>query len=278
MVKRSVALFCGLVLVAGIMGAPGLARADWDEGDPAMWVQLPDLTKTVNDNINITNGVDVKGYLADDFQCTGTTPITGIHIWGSFSDDVLPSNISFQFQIFSNNPGVPYSNPGDFLWISKEFHPGAYSSRLYTPVEPKEYFWDPLEREFSYDTKVYQFNFSFDPAEAFVPQADTIYWLLLGTPSDTFGWKTCNPESDDLLADAVWYYPGGEGDPGRWEQLVYFSGHPYEKYGGMNMAFVLTPIPGAFWLLGTGLLGLAGMGWRRKSSRTRTYPTNRDKA
>lgn len=262
MVKRSVVLFCGLLLVVGIMGAPGLARADWDEGDSAMWVQLPDLTN---------NGVDVKGYLADDFQCTVTAPITGIHLWGSFSDDVLPTNIFFELQIYNDSKG-PYMPPGETPWV-KYFDPGTYSSRLYATVSsPGEYFWEP-GKEYSHDTKVYQFNFSIDPTEAFVPQADTIYWLVVVTDSDTFGWKTCNPKSSNLLADAVWW------NTDDWERLVYFPGHPYsEPPEGMNIAFVLTPIPGAFWLLGSGLLGLTGMGWRRKSSRTRAYRTNREKA
>jgi len=238
------------------MGAPGLARADWDVGDPALWVQLPDLTN---------NGVAVKGYLADDFQCTEAAPITGIHIWGSFSDDVLPTDLSFGLQIYSNNPGGSYSTPGTTVEWGNDFGPGTFSARPVVYVQ--EYFWDPAHPKEVSDGEyvMYQFNFSIDPAEAFVPQADTIYWLILAANSTTFGWKTCNPANDDLLADAVWYYPGtGDEDPGHWEQLVYFSGHPYDKYGGMNMAFVLTPIPGAFWLLGSGLLGLGLLGrWRK---------------
>ncbi len=78
--------------------------ADWNEedGHKMHWPQLPDLTPT---------GMDVDMFwvpLADDFKCTEDGPITDIHIWGSFADDILPvdgpESLAFQIEIYSNIP------------------------------------------------------------------------------------------------------------------------------------------------------------------------------
>jgi len=66
----------------------GSTDCNWQPGMPHKmhWPQEPDLSPT---------GVDVSAALtalADDFKCTGTGPITDIHIWGSFADDVVPQN------------------------------------------------------------------------------------------------------------------------------------------------------------------------------------------
>ena len=79
------------------------AQADWNPGDPAKYVQLPDLSTSQPGAIT---GMDVNAtwqntstvvppvpvypfvkVLADDFPCTMTGPITDIHIWGSWLND-----------------------------------------------------------------------------------------------------------------------------------------------------------------------------------------------
>ena len=65
--------------------------ADWDPGDPAKWVQLPDST---SDGVSVNFTVPYE--LADDFECTFTGLIEDIHIWcswaGDYSPDVLGLN------------------------------------------------------------------------------------------------------------------------------------------------------------------------------------------
>src|SRR3990170_7895753 len=96
---KSMSIMLAVVLLLGTT-----VLADWNPGDPAKWVQLPDLQPT---------GVDVKAtypkVLADDFLCTSTGPITDIHIWGSWLYDRLPvipgttvgdpNNVSFRLSI-----------------------------------------------------------------------------------------------------------------------------------------------------------------------------------
>ena len=48
---RAVVMLLALVAAMALAGAPSPARADWDESDPAKWVQLPDETP---------EGMDVK--------------------------------------------------------------------------------------------------------------------------------------------------------------------------------------------------------------------------
>ncbi|MBN1918657.1 MAG: hypothetical protein JW889_12175 [Verrucomicrobia bacterium] len=63
------AAVCGWLLLPA-------ARADWNEGDPAKWVQLPD-----------PNGWDIKvtgGFVGDDFVCNEPGWVTDIQFWGSW--------------------------------------------------------------------------------------------------------------------------------------------------------------------------------------------------
>ena len=77
---------------------------DWLAGGPHKmhWPQLPDLSPA---------GIDVSGMgtvLADDFMCTASGPISRIHFWGSFADDVLPTRgadaLLFEVSIYLNVP------------------------------------------------------------------------------------------------------------------------------------------------------------------------------
>jgi hypothetical protein len=244
-----------IIMVVGVFGAVSAAWADWNPGDPYKWLQLPDLT---------SNGVDVQASqpptLADDFRCTGSGPITDIHIWGSYKDDDGPQPLTFTLGIWSNIPGDPTtpSTPNQLLW-TQTFAPGQYQSRLYATVTAGEWFWDPASGLIGNDTQVYQYNFFINPADAFVQTLDQIYWLSVSVAPDgvAFGWKTTDPKNH-FMDDAVWM-------SGDWEPLKYFSCHEYAGQT-MDLAFVITPIPATLPLLGSGLLGLAALGFRRRQT------------
>jgi hypothetical protein len=243
-----------IIMVVGVLGAVSPAWSDWNPGDPYKWLQPPDLTP---------NGVDVHrglGFLlADDFQCTGSGPITDIHLWGSYLNDQGPQELTFVLGIWTNIPATPTapSTPGSLIkaWT---FYPGQYQSRIYSTVT-SEYFWNPFTGAVGTDTQVWQFNFFIDPEYAFVQTLGQIYWLSVGAsvgPDESyFGWKTTDPQNH-FGDDAVWGY-------GVWEPLTYFPGHPYAGES-MDLAFVITPIPATLPLLGTGLLGLAALAYRRR--------------
>ena len=70
--------------------------------EPLKWLQIPEQGK---------EGVDVNNtqfMLADDFRCTASGPITDIHFWGSFLDDILPpegpGGLIFDVSIWSDVP------------------------------------------------------------------------------------------------------------------------------------------------------------------------------
>src|SRR2546426_8872613 len=69
----------------------GVANGDWNPGDPAKWVQTPDLNPTGMDvNASFAGQVPFMKILADDWRCTSMDPVSDIHIWGSWLNDRLP--------------------------------------------------------------------------------------------------------------------------------------------------------------------------------------------
>jgi hypothetical protein len=248
--KHAFSLGLGILVMLGLLiGAPA-AWSDWDPGDPHKmhYPQLPDLE----------NGIDVMTFtgLADDFQCSSTGPITAIHLWGSFLDDNVYSP-TFELSIFSDGGSATSSYPfSDLLWF-RTFNPGEYSMRLYATMPEGEVFVDPgnqdnpIAHPVGTDTQVWQFNFFIDE-EPLVQTEESIYWLVVDTNSEGFGWKT----SSDRWRSSAYNSFGVE-----------FGMWPFDYGGERDMAFVInTPIPPSMLLLGTGLLGLGLLGRRRKLS------------
>ena len=194
-----------LLVSIALLASSGIATADWTVGDPAKWVQLPDLSPQGMDVNATIDRADIGVFpvvmiLADDFQCTSTEPVTDIHIWGSWKNDVLPESFSpippvgfvqdpglvqFRLSIHADIPanasGLGYSTPGDELW-SGLFDPGDFSVRpIATDIE--EGWLDPLSGNFLFpgDTMAFQYNFLIEEAAAFVQQGTptnpVIYWL-----------------------------------------------------------------------------------------------------
>lgn len=139
-----------LVVLSVALFLPAIAQADWNPQDPAKWVQLPDMTPEGMDvDITLRDPDDGQDFpyirvLADDFQCTQTGPITDIHIWGSWKNDIVPlpvegtsipgsENVMFLLGIHADIPVGPdndYSMPGELLW-GTFFEPGQFTSRIY---------------------------------------------------------------------------------------------------------------------------------------------------
>lgn len=259
-------LFVAAVAVAAFAAVP--AAADWDPNDPTIvtkWVQLPDLEPTGLD-VLATWHADPPGaigkVLADDWKCDRTGPITDVHVWGSWLNDLLPvqgpEQVAFELRIYSDIPADPagvngeWSRPGELLW-EKRYQPPSTDMRakLYADAV-QEQFYDPNQNEMiGTDTQVWLYNFDIPLDEAFVQKQGTIYWLSvqaaphLATAGGqaVFGWKTSiNHFNDDaVFADNVGFV-GPAPNPDQWFEMRYPSFHPF---GGesIDLAFAITTIP-----------------------------------
>ncbi len=237
-----------LVCLPLLLAAPVLA--DWNTGDPYKWLQNPDLSTTgIDINLSITDAGDLY-ILADDFKCTETGPITGVHIWTSWLFDYLPGgldpdNVTFTLSFHADIPDSlnpdGYSMPGDVLWY-KTFHPGEFTARVWQ-TGIREGWMDPPDNYlFQADSTCWQYNFFIDAANAFyqegTPDNPVVYWLDVqafpGDPSAQIGWKTTLEHWND---DAVW----GQGQEpyfGPWHELIYPPNH--EMFGqSIDLAFVI---------------------------------------
>lgn len=253
-----------------------VTMGDWTPGEPAKWVQLPDLQTTGMDVLATSPRV-----LADDFLCTTTGPVTDVHLWGSWYRDQLPTNaagvpdaaaVGFRLSIHRDipaDPTNPYSTPGELLW-EKSFQPGEFAVRLYAD-DINEGWYDPAQGQYEVvgDHQAWQYNFFINPSDAFLQKGTTadpiVYWLDVeafpvfepGITRPLFGWKTSIDHWND---DAVWGDPSIT-PPLGWQELRYPSAHPYAGES-IDLAFVLTPEPASLALLALG--GILSLRRRRR--------------
>jgi hypothetical protein len=252
--------------VAAVLILNGAARADWNAGDDCKmhYPQLPN-----------PNGWDIclnHQFIADDFQCTETGPITDVHFWVSWKDDNarwdLIQNIGLNF--YANcSGGTSENKPGGILRaynISPSDPEYSYRSAgsglqgWHCPSPP------PYTNEFDHQN-YYQINLKPLDGPWFYQEQGTTYWLGLNitmlpdaTPSNPaddpqIGWKTTL--SLPFGGHSKW----SEGEPVMWN-LVQPLGQK------VNQAFVITgvPEPGTLMLLLTAGLGALCYAWRRRRS------------
>jgi len=193
--------------------------------------------------------------LADDFECRQTGPITQIHIWGSWLNDILPTDgsddVIFTLSIHDDIPQGPngYSQPGDVLWY-RQFQPGEFTSRIWLDGTPEGWMNPPDFYQPDADYTIWQYNFYIPDFEQFeqqgTPTDPVIYWLdvkaePIGSGAN-FGWKTSMEHWND---DAVWVN-GDEPYVGPWEELIYPSNHEYAGES-IDLAFVIVGEPEYDW-------------------------------
>jgi len=243
-----------------VFGLAGLARADWDEGDPYKmhFPQLPDLSPSGRDILASFpyQGTQMGKWVADDWLCTGSGDVSDIHIWGSWFNDQVDPEVGFALAILSDDRTGPYSVPASVLWTGL-FEPGTFSVRPW-----RQDLW-PLPEQFldpntgailGPDTQAYQYNFLIEDTP-FRQEQGTIYWLAVQAwVSDPatyqFGWKTSAPHFEDYAVYGDSMSPGMP--PYAWTIITDQAGIHYD------MAFVITPEPQAYALLaGLGLVSFA---------------------
>jgi len=207
------------------------------------WEQPPDLDNTGMD-------VDFFAYedpaidaLADDFFCTQTGPITDIHFWASFLDDVVPPLPfqTFEVTIYADIQAgqvADWSMPGEVLW-RYIIQPGDYQVTQITDNNPEDYFFPP-QMLWLDDNHVncYQYDFFIPVEDAFVQTEGTIYWLgirdLTYDGTYRFGWKTCIYDAR-WNDDATWLCDA----PAYWCEMRYPPGHEYIEES-LDLAFAIS--------------------------------------
>jgi hypothetical protein len=255
-----------------ILALAGVAQADWDSTMPAKWAQLPDLSQTGMDVRCGRNPVDpYLKTLADDFLCTETGPITGIHIWGSWLHDYVPfgvdpTAVEFHLSLHEDIPAdqseTGYSMPVQPAIWEADFMLTQFQVRVEAD-NLIEQFYDPNMGEIiGSDTICYQYNFDLTqagvlpPMQLGTPDNPIVYWLDVTAKSfdenAVFGWKTSLDHWND---DAVYWDDTFNPMP---QELIYPYGHPMAGQS-IDLAFVIVPEPTTIGMLAMGGLAMGGL-------------------
>ena len=216
------------------------------ESDYEKYVQWP----------NIFSGFDVLNnpyVLADDFVCTNTGPVSDIHLWGSWLNDLAPTNtIVFWLGIYDDVPAVTNfssglvtpSRPGTNLLWQQWFAPGQYAETIWTN-NAQEQFLDPGQPStLGGDSVVWYYCFY--PTNAFQQTGTSTnsktYWLAayaqFGVGGPKYGWKTTTNYQHDISVHALWPGFAPTNNPG-WTTNFYLN-----PLGGpalpLDLAFKIT--------------------------------------
>jgi hypothetical protein len=212
----------GLLAAVLLALAVPTAQAHWPNTNATKWVQFPDSSYNGLD-VCLDNQSPNQLTLADDFKCILKGPVTDIHLWTSWLNNVPDMNAAFTLSIWSDVPGTTGtpSHPGSRLW-TQIFGPGKYRAQLWL-TNLYEGFWNPDPppgSSMGSDFAIYQYNFY--PTNPFVQNGSLstpqTYWLCVSVTgtSQPVGWKTSTNHWND---DAVFSHMSGTNVAGDWQLI-----------------------------------------------------------
>jgi hypothetical protein len=214
----------------------GAATADWEVGDPATFYQLPDPT-----------GWDVYSEwcsgVANDWTASETAPITDIHFWGSWKNDMIGEIGEVLIQIFDNDVSGSFARPGNQIWecvfSNDDSNPNNdYTSRLLYP-EGDLGWYDPRginDWHINDHVEMYQCSIP-NINNPFTQEAGHTYWLMISTHCEggEWGWKT----STDVVGNSSVFWDTFGYWGGNYQQLKQPYGYS-DPRTPLDVAFVLT--------------------------------------
>ncbi len=204
--------------------------ADWVDADGHK-MHFPQHPNPFGWDVNAT-----QIFIADDWMCGETGPVSDIHFWGSWRDNVVGPIMGFHLMILSDIPAdppqIPYSRPGQPLW--EQFIPIEQVVIRPMPLSPQGWY-SPMEQIFIPENHVewFQYNIFLPQSLWFMQEQGTIYWLAIKAEipiiDAAWGWKTTLERWND---DACWTFePGAE-----WIEMY----EPPDFLQSLNLAFVIT--------------------------------------
>jgi hypothetical protein len=159
---------------------------------------------------------DGPWWLADDFICTNTGPISDIHLWGSWlNNEALTNSLTFELYMLDDVPAnpngaPPYSHPGTNVLWHQTFAPGSYAETLWS-ANAAESFMDPGPPQIlGSDSVVWYYCFSpTNLNQSGTMAAPQTNWLvafaeLPAGVGNVFGWKTTTNVQNDTSVHLNW--------------------------------------------------------------------------
>ncbi len=223
--------FLSALVVLCLLAIP--AAADWVDADGHK-MHFPQHPDPFGWDVNATQTM-----LGDDWMCTETGPVSDIHFWGSWRDNLVGPLSGFYLMIWSdipaNPPDWPHSTPGQLIW--EYFVPIDQVIVQPMPASPQGWY-SPTEGIAMPENHVewFQYNVFLPEQNWFMQEEGTIYWLAIRPelPSSEFawGWKTTiDPWNDD----ACWFFDLSF----EWIDMYL----PMGFTESLNLAFVITGHP-----------------------------------
>jgi hypothetical protein len=181
--ELKLSLLCVVLL---LFGCAGVALGDWDEGDPYK-MHYPQLPKEGGWDVALFSEGSI--WLADDWECSQTGPVSDIHFWVSWKEDDVKPITGFAVCIYSDDPcGSGYSVPKDLLW-ERNFYTGDFTvcdmpNDLQGWLDPYWAEWDPCDHNEWAQVNITDIN------NPFIQQKGEVYWLMIDVwAGGKIGWK-----------------------------------------------------------------------------------------